>query len=70
MSKKVQLTIQAGDISEQAVEVADDATYEELLDSLKINHETVLVLKDGNSVPLDGIINSDKLTILKVVAGA
>lgn len=70
MSKKVQLTIQAGDISEQTVEVVDDATYEDLLDSLKINYETVLVLKDGNSVPLDGTINSDKLTILKVVAGA
>ncbi|MDD3042791.1 MAG: MoaD/ThiS family protein [Methanosarcinaceae archaeon] len=70
MSKKVQLTIQAGDISEQVVEVSDDATYEDLLDSLMINYETVLVLKDGNSVPLDGIITSDKLTILKVVAGA
>lgn len=70
MSKKVHLTIQSGDVSEQTVEIADNATYEDLLDTLKINPETALVLKDGNSVPLDGFVDSDKLTILKVVAGA
>ena len=69
MSKKVHITIQAGEISEQTVEVAETATYEELLDTLDINQETVLVLNGGNAVPLDGTINSDRLTILKVVTG-
>lgn len=69
MSKKVHITIQAGEISEQTVEVAESATYEDLLDTLEINQETVLVLNGGNAVPLDGEISSEKLTILRVVTG-
>lgn len=69
MSKRLHITIQAGEISEQTVEVAESATYEDLLDELNINQETVLVLNGGNAVPLDGAIDSDKLTILKVVTG-
>jgi len=69
VSKKVHITIQAGEISEQTVEVAETATYEDLLDELNINQETVLVLNGGNAVPLDGAIGSDRLTILKVVTG-
>ncbi len=69
MSKKVHITIQAGEITEQTVEIADDASYENLLDTLNINQETVLVLNEGNAVPLDGTVSSDKLTILRVVTG-
>ncbi|MCQ1536368.1 MoaD/ThiS family protein [Methanosarcina sp. KYL-1] len=69
MSKKVHITIQAGNVSEQTVEVEDNSTYEDLLDALKINQETVLVLNEGNAVPLDGAITSDRLTILRVVTG-
>jgi len=69
VSKKVHITIQAGKVSEQTVEVAETATYEDLLDELNINQETVLVLNGGNAVPLDGAIDSDRLTILKVVTG-
>jgi sulfur carrier protein len=69
VSKKVHITIQSGQISEQVVEVAEDATYEDLLNTLKINQETVLVLNGGNAVPLDGAVSSDKLTILRVVTG-
>lgn len=69
MSRKVHITIQAGEISEQTVEVAESATYEELLNTLDINQETVLVLNGGNAVPLDGIVSSDRLTILRVVTG-
>ncbi|AKB27992.1 Ubiquitin-like small archaeal modifier protein SAMP2 [Methanosarcina siciliae T4/M] len=69
MSKRLHVTIQAGEISEQIVEVAESATYEDLLDKLNINQETVLVLNEGNAVPLDGAVNSDRLTILKVVTG-
>jgi sulfur carrier protein len=69
VSKKVHIKIQAGDISEQIVEIAENATYEDLLDRLKINQETVLVLNGGNAVPLDGTISSNEITILKVVTG-
>jgi sulfur carrier protein len=69
VSKKVHVTIQAGEISERTVEIAENTTYEDLLDTLKINQETVLVLNEGNAVPLDGAVTSDKLTILRVVTG-
>ena len=69
MNKKLHITIQAGEFSEQTVEMAETATYEDLLDKLDINQETVLVLNGGNAVPLDGIIGSDRITILKVVTG-
>jgi len=69
VSRKVHITIQAGEISEQTVEVAESATYEDLLNTLDINQETVLVLNGGNAVPLDGTVSSDRLTILRVVTG-
>lgn len=69
MSRKVHIKIQAGEISEQTVEVAESATYEDLLNTLDINQETVLVLNGGNAVPLDGTVSSDRLTILRVVTG-
>jgi sulfur carrier protein len=69
VSKKVHIKIQAGDISEQTIEIAENTTYEDLLDRLKINQETVLVLSGGNAVPLDGTVSSNEITILKVVTG-
>jgi len=69
VSKEVHIKIQAGDISEQTVEIFENTTYEDLLDRLKINQETVLVLSGGNAVPLDGTISSNEITILKVVTG-
>ena len=69
MSRKVHITIQAGEISEQTVEIAENTTYEDLLNTLDINQETVLVLNGGNAVPLDGTVSSDRLTILRVVTG-
>ena len=69
MSEKIHIKIQAGDISEQIVEIDENTTYEDLLDRLKINQETVLVLSGGNAVPLDGTISSNEITILKVVTG-
>ena len=69
MSKEVHIKIQVGDISEQTVEIAENTTYEDLLDRLEINQETVLVLSGGNAVPLDGTISSNEITIMKVVTG-
>ena len=63
------IKILAGGTSEQTIEVEDDATYEYLLDMLDINQETVIVLKDGQAVPLDGTVTSSDLTILKIVSG-
>ena len=69
MTIKVNIKVLAGGTSEQTIEVGEDTTYECLLDDLKINQETVIILKDGQAVPLDGTVTSDNLTILKIVSG-
>jgi len=69
LSIKVNIKILAGGISEQTIEVETGTTYECLLDMLDINQESVIVLKDGQAVPLDGTVISGDLTILKIVSG-
>ena len=69
MSIKVNVKVLAGGASEQTIEVDEDSTYECLLDDLEINQETVIVLKDGQAVPLDGTVTSSNITILKIVSG-
>ena len=63
------IKVLAGGVSEQTIEVEEDTTYECLLDDLEINQETVIILKDGQAVPLDGTVSSSDLTILKIVSG-
>lgn len=69
MSKTVNLKILFGGVPEQTLEIDDGATYEDLLRMLDINQETVIVLKDGQSVPLDGTVMSGNLSILRTVSG-
>ena len=69
MSIKVNVKLLAGGVSEEQVQVEDDSKYEDLLKILGINQETVIVLKDGQAVPLDGTVTSDNLTILRIVSG-
>lgn len=63
------IKVLAGGTSEQIIDVETGTTYEFLLDMLDINQETVIVLKDGQAVPLDGTVMSGDLTILKIVSG-
>ncbi|MCK5266538.1 MAG: MoaD/ThiS family protein [Spirochaetes bacterium] len=69
MSIKVNIKVLAGGTSEQTIEIEEGTTYECLLNDLEINQETVIVLKDGQPVPLDGTVSSSDLTILKIVSG-
>ncbi|MGP8319745.1 MAG: MoaD/ThiS family protein [Methanosarcinaceae archaeon] len=69
MSIRVNIKVLAGGTSEQIIDVETGTTYEFLLDMLDINQETVIVLKDGQAVPLDGTVMSGDLTILKIVSG-
>jgi sulfur carrier protein len=43
-------------------------TYEDLLLSLQINPETVVVLAEGGPVPLDEEVCGEKATIIRVVS--
>ncbi|MDY6865249.1 MAG: MoaD/ThiS family protein [Halobacteriota archaeon] len=53
----------------QSVDLPDDSTYEDLLRGLKINQETVIVLRDGLPVPLDAKVSQSDITVLRVVSG-
>jgi len=51
------------------MELSENWTYEELLQSLHINPEIVIVFRNGMPVPLDEKLNSDEVQILRVVTG-
>lgn len=59
----------SGGVKEQNLDVPSSSTYEELLQSLHINPEIVLVFRSGNPVPLDEIVTQDNVEILRVVTG-
>ena len=66
---KVRIKILSGGVKEETCEVPEDFTYENLLGSLSINPEIVLVFRNGNPVPLDETVTSDDVEILRVVSG-
>ena len=66
---KIRIKILSGGVKEETREVPEDFTYENLLGSLNINPEIVLVFRNGNPVPLDEIVTSDDVEILRVVSG-
>lgn len=51
------------EISGRKLEVTEGSTYENVLDILGINQETVLLLKEKQPVPVDGIVVPGNLTI-------
>ena len=66
---KIKVKILSGGVKEQNLDVPSSSTYEELLHSLHINPEIVLVFRSGNPVPLDEIVTQDNVEILRVVTG-
>ncbi len=66
---KVKVKILSGGVKEQTMDVSADATYEELLHSLNINPEVVIVFRSGIPVPLDDKLTMDDVDILRVVTG-
>ncbi|MHC1594978.1 MAG: ubiquitin family protein [Methanotrichaceae archaeon] len=57
-----------GRLSERLVEVEEGLTYEDLLDILNINPETVVILKDGNPVPVDDVLEAGSVEVIRVVS--
>ncbi len=66
---KIKVKIFSGGVKEENMEVSSDSTYEELLESLHINPEIVLVFSNGVPVPLDEKVSRDSVEILRVVTG-
>lgn len=51
------------------LEISEGSTYETVLQNLGINPETVLLLNNGQSVPLDGTVAPGTIKILHVALG-
>ena len=66
---KIKVKIMFGGVKEQNLDVLSSSTYEELLGSLHINPEIVLIFRGGNPVPLDEKVNLENIEILRVVTG-
>jgi len=66
---KISVKILSGGINSQTLDVSPDSTYEDLLGSLHINPEIVIVFRKGDPVPLDETVTSDNVEILRVVTG-
>ena len=67
ISLTVKITAE-GRLSERLVEVEEGLTYDDLLDILNINPETVVILKDGNPVPVDDVLDAGGVEVIRVVS--
>ncbi len=66
---KIGIKILSGGVREQNLEIEEGSTYEEMLESLHINPEIVIVFRNGNPVPLDENVTGDNVEIVRVVTG-
>ena len=66
---QVRIKILAGGVLEKTIEVEAGTTDSDILAELGINPETVVVMVDGRPVPIDDIVDSSRIDILKIVSG-
>ncbi len=68
MNIQLNIEILNSDASGRELEVSEGTTYEKVLEILDINQETVLILKEGQAVPLDGMAVSGNLTVMYIAS--
>ncbi len=66
---QVGIKILAGGVLEKTIEVEEGSTYSDILAELGINPETVVVMVEGRPVPIDDIVDSSRIDILRIVSG-
>ncbi len=66
---RIRVKIRSGGIREHTQDFYENSTYEDLLESLQINPEIVIVFRGGVPVPLDEKVTPDDVEILRVVTG-
>ena len=66
---QVRIKILAGGVLEKTIEVEEGSTYSDILAELGINPETVVVMVEGRPVPIDDVVDSGRIDILKIVSG-
>lgn len=69
MSPQVEIKIFPESPEGQILDVPDGATYEDLLNMLDINQELVILLNNGQAVPIDGTVDAGTITILRAISG-
>ena len=66
---QVRIKVLAGGILEKTIEFGVGSTYSDILTELGFNPETVVVMVNGRPVPIDDIVDSDRIEILKIISG-
>lgn len=66
---QVRIKILAGDVIEKTIEVEEGSTYSDILAELAINPETVVMMVEGRPVPIDDVVDSGRIDILRIVSG-
>ena len=66
---QVRIKILAGGVLEKTMEVEEGKTYSDILAKLRINPETVVVMVEGSPVPIDDVVDSGRIDILRIVSG-
>ena len=54
---------------EDVVEVDEGTTYSEILETMGINPETVVVVRDGLPVPMDDKAEEGEIKVIRVISG-
>jgi len=57
------------DKKEEELEVEEGARYSEVLSSLGINPETVVIVKDNLPVPTDDVVEEGEVVVMRVISG-
>lgn len=68
MNIQMHIEVLNGDISNRELEVPQGTTYEKILETLGLNQETVLILNNGQAVPVDGAAMSGNMTIICIAS--
>jgi len=54
---------------EEELEVEKGKRYSEILEDLKINPETVVLVRDSTPVPIDDFVEEGEITVIRVISG-
>ncbi|NHW88820.1 MAG: MoaD/ThiS family protein [Archaeoglobales archaeon] len=54
---------------EEILEIKERKRYFEILEELKINPETVVLIRDSTPVPVDDFAEEGEVTVLRVISG-
>lgn len=54
---------------EEEIEIEERKRYSEILEDLKINPETVVLLKNSTPIPTDDFAEEGEVTVIRVISG-